>query len=195
MSEPLIGCPHAPLFGGAPSLGYSLRHGLVGWSLCWMTVLPIWAADWPQWRGPQRNGHSSETHLLGEWPPDGPKLLWQVKDIGLGFSTPSVAGGRIYLLGNEGLTNEFALALLAKDGRRRWSVRLGKVGRPEQYPNYPGARSTPAVDGHLLYALGSDGDLVCLETGSGKQRWRKQLGLEFAGRPGDWAYAESPLVD
>jgi outer membrane protein assembly factor BamB len=158
-------------------------------------VLPIWAADWPQWRGPQRNGHSSETLLLGEWPPDGPKLLWQVNDVGAGFSTPSVAGGRIYLLGNEGLTNEFALALSAKDGRRRWSARLGKVGRPEQNPNYPGARSTPTVDGHLLYALGSDGDLVCLETASGKQRWRKQLGLEFAGRPGDWAYAESPLVD
>ncbi len=155
----------------------------------------LFATDWPQWRGPNRDGHSSEAGLLREWPPDGPKLLWQVNGVGSGFSTPSVAGGRIFLLGNEGLTNEFALALSAKDGRRLWSVRLGKVGRPEQNPNYPGARSTPTVDGSLLYALGSDGDLVCLETAGGKQRWRKHLVADFAGRPGDWAYAESPLVD
>src|SRR6266446_6862403 len=155
----------------------------------------LFATDWPQWRGPQRNGHSSETHLLREWPPGGPKLLWQVNDVGSGFSTPSVASGRIYLLGNEGLTNEFALARSAKDGRRLWSVRLGRVGRPDQNPNYPGARSTPTVVGKFLYALGSDGDLVCLETAGGKQRWRKHLGADFAGRPGEWAYAESPLVD
>ena len=185
----------APSFAGLPSWGRWLHHGLVGLPFCWIIALPICAADWPQWRGPQRNGHSAETGLLREWPQGGPKLLWQVNNVGSGFSTPSVAGGRIYLLGNEGLTNEFALALSAKDGRRLWSVKLGKVGRPEQNPNYPGARSTPTVDGDLLYALGSDGDLVCLETAGGKQRWRKQLGADFAGRSGDWAYAESPLVD
>jgi outer membrane protein assembly factor BamB len=172
-----------------------LYHRLVELSLCWMIALPVQAADWPQWRGPERNGHSSETNLLREWPPDGPKLLWQINDVGAGFSTPSIAGGRIYLLGNVGLTNEFALALSAVDGHRLWSVRLGKVGRPEQNPNYPGARSTPTVDGKLLYALGSDGDLVCLETRGGKQRWRKHLVADFTGRCGDWAYAESPLVD
>ena len=172
-----------------------LYHGLVVISLCWIIALPICAADWPQWRGPHRNGHSSETHLLREWPQDGPKLLWQVNNVGAGFSTPSVAGGQIYLLGNEGLTNEFALALSAADGRRLWSVRLGKVGRPEQNPSYPGARSTPTVDGKFLYVLGSDGDLVCLATADGKQRWRKHLVTDFAGRSGEWAYAESPLVD
>src|SRR6266404_721123 len=170
-------------------------YGLLALSFCQLITPSIFAADWPQWRGPQRNGHSSETHLLREWPPDGPKLLWQVNDVGSGFSTPSVATGRIYLLANEGLTNEFALALSAKDGRQLWSVRLGNVGRPEQNPNYPGARSTPTVDGKLLYALGSDGDLVCLETAGGKQRWREHLGADFDGTPGDWAYAESPLID
>ena len=185
----------APSLAGSRFLGCWTLHGLVELTLCWIIVLPTCAADWPQWRGPQRNGHSAETSLLRDWPPDGPKLLWQVSEVGAGFSTPSVAGGRIYLLGNQGLTNEFALALSAEDGRRLWSVRLGKVGRPEQNPNYPGARSTPTVDGHLLYALGSDGDLVCLETAGGQERWRKQLGADFAGKSGDWAYAESPLVD
>jgi outer membrane protein assembly factor BamB len=108
-------------------------------------------------------------------------LVWQVNDVGSGFSTPSVAGGRIYLLGNEELSNEFALALSAEDGRRLWWVRLGKVGCPEQNPNYPGARSTPTVDGNLLYALGSDGDLVCLEAAGGQQRWRRQLVADLLG--------------
>src|SRR5947209_2623971 len=74
-------------------------------------------------------------------------------------------------------------------------MRIGKVGNPDQNPPYPGARSTPTVDGDLLYALGSDGDLACLETATGKVRWRKSLRTDFGGRPGAWAYAESPLVD
>ena len=160
-----------------------------------MMAQPVCAADWPQWRGPERNGHSSETGLLREWPQDGPKLRWQINNVGAGFSTPSVAGGRIYLLGNEGLENEFVLALSTEDGHRLWVAKLGKVGRPEQNPNFPAARSTPTEDGQLLYALGSDGDLVCLETEDGKERWRKHLVADFAGQPGDWAYAESPLVD
>jgi outer membrane protein assembly factor BamB len=122
-------------------------------------------------------------------------LLWQVKEIGAGYSTPSVVGDRLYLLSNEGLENEFALALSAENGSRVWSTKLGVVGNPKQDPNYPAARSTPTVDGNVLYALGSDGDLVCLETASGKERWRKSLRTDFGGKPGVWAYSESPLID
>ena len=103
------------------------------------------AADWPQWRGPQRNGSSPETGLLKEWPKEGPRLLWQVKDIGSGYSTPAVVGDRLYLLSNQGLENEFVQALGAKDGQRIWSQRIGKVGNPDQQPNYPAARSTSSL--------------------------------------------------
>ena len=149
------------------------------------------AADWPQWRGPQRNGVSSETGLLKEWPKAGPKLLWRVTDIDYGYSTPAVAGDQIVLLSNRGKTDEFVQSLSVHDGKQIWSTRLGKVG-PN---NYPGARSTPTVDGNFLYALGSDGDLACVETASGKIVWQKNLRTEFGGKPGIWAYAESPLVD
>ncbi len=120
------------------------------------------AADWPQWRGPNRDGISKETGLLKQWPKGGPKLLWHVKDIGFGYSTPAVVGDRIYLLSNRGLDNEFVQALHVKDGTQVWSTKLGKVG-PNEKVNYPGARSTPTVDGDVLYALGSDGDLACVE--------------------------------
>src|SRR5438270_589986 len=91
-------------------------------------ALALTAADWPQWRGPQRNGISKETGLLPEWPKDGPKLVWQIKSLGEGFSTPAVAGGRIYVLGNKGMDDEFIQALDAKDGGPVWSHHLGKVG-------------------------------------------------------------------
>src|SRR5437870_7449516 len=112
--------------------------GLIGssWAL---------AADWPQWRGPNRDGVSQETGLLKEWPKEGPTMLWQVKDLGSGYSTPSVVGGRLYVIANTGLQDEFAKALEVKGGKVIWSTRIGKVGKPNQQPNYAAARSTPTV--------------------------------------------------
>lgn len=153
------------------------------------------AADWPQWRGPNRDGVSQETGLLKEWPKEGPKLLWQVNDAGAGYSTPAVVGDRLYLLGNKGMEDEFVQARAVADGKVAWTTRVGNVGNPKQKPAYPAARSTPTVDGDLLYAIGSDGDLACLETAGGKVRWQKNLRTDFGGKPGIWAYSESPLVD
>jgi outer membrane protein assembly factor BamB len=166
----------------------------MGIGLC-LLPLETQAADWPQWRGPQRNGISAETGLLSEWPKEGPKLVWQVKDIDSGYSTPSVVGDRLYLLSNQGLDNEFVQALDTKGGKRVWSQRIGKVGNPDQQPNYPAARSTPTVDGEQLLAFGSDGDLACLERATGKVRWQKNVRKDYGGQPGIWAYSESPLVD
>jgi outer membrane protein assembly factor BamB len=161
-------------------------------SLSFVTALH--AADFAQWRGPLRDGHSPETELLKEWPKEGPKLLWQVTDVGGGYSTPSVVGDRIYLFGSDA-SEESVIALNAKDGGKVWSAKLGKVGHPEQKPSYPGARSTPTVDEKFLFALGSDGDLACLEIANGKEVWRKHLRTDFGGKYGEWAYSESPLVD
>jgi outer membrane protein assembly factor BamB len=152
-------------------------------------------SDWPQWRGPQRDGISKESGLLKQWPKEGPKLLWQMNDIGDGYSTPAVVGKRLYLMSNHGMENEFVQALSTEDGKPIWTTRVGNVGNPNQNPPYPKARSTPTVDGNLIYGLGSDGDLACLEAKSGKIRWQKSIRKEFGGQPGEWAYAESPLVD
>jgi len=93
------------------------------------------------------------------------------------------------------MDNEFVQALSTQDGRVLWTTRVGNVGNPNQDPPYPKARSTPTVDGNFVYALGSDGDLVCLEAKSGKILWQKSLRKDFAGQPHEWAYSESPLVD
>src|SRR6266850_6067597 len=133
------------------------------------TLLParLQADDWPQWRGPQRDGVSKETGLLKQWPKDGPKLQWKLADIGSGYSTPAVVGDRLYLLANEGPDSEFVQAHAVKDGKRIWRTPLGKVGANPPQMSYLGARSTPTVDGDSLYALGSDGDLACVDIGTG----------------------------
>ncbi len=174
----------------------STSRKVVALSLCGMVALcALLAANWPQWRGPERDGISKETGLLQQWPAEGPTLLWQVSDLGDGYSTPAIVDDRIYLISNEGLDNEFVQALDVEDGEQIWAQRIGIVGNPEQRPPYPGARSTPTVDGKLLYALGSDGDLVCMETETGNVRWQKHLRNDFGGEFGEWAYSESPLID
>lgn len=164
---------------------------VIGIGVC---ARPVGAGDWPQWRGPQRDGISSETGLLHAWPQGGPKIAWKTDKVGEGYSTPAVAADRVYLIGNEGKQKEFVEALSAQDGRQLWLTVIGQVGK-NRGPQYPGSRGTTTVDGDLLYAIGSNGDLDCLETATGKIVWHKDLRSEFGGIPGSWAYSESPLVD
>ena len=172
-----------------------------GLFLVWTFLLPSVVSaqknpglgDWPCWRGPERTGVSAETGLLGQWPKDGPRLVWKAGALGGGYSTPSVAGGRVFLMGSEG-AEEFLRAVDARTGRILWSTKVGAVGKNEG-PNYPGPRCTPTVGSDAVYALGSDGDLVCADPVSGKIRWHKHLEKDFDGNRGIWAYTESPLLD
>ena len=149
--------------------------------------------DWPGWRGADRTGVSTEKGLLKTWPKEGPKLLWTCAGLGEGYSTPSVAGGKLFVMGSlKG--EEFVHAIDLRDGKILWSRKIGKVGE-NIGPPYPGPRATPTIEGDRLYTLGSDGDLVCLECGSSKVVWARHLVKEFEGNRGPWAYTESPLVD
>ena len=95
------------------------------------------AADWPQWRGPNRDGISKETGLLKEWPQDGPKLIWQVKDLGGGYATPSVAGGRIYIDGEQGDRGGVGQGP-RREGRQPDLVHAHRQGRqPRPAPKLP----------------------------------------------------------
>ncbi|HLX61697.1 MAG TPA: PQQ-binding-like beta-propeller repeat protein [Planctomycetota bacterium] len=164
-------------------------------AIAFVFAVSVAAADYPQWRGPNRDGISPETGLLKEWPKDGPKLAWKKEGIGGGWSTPSVAGGKIFLIVDKD-KKESALALDEKDGNQIWSTELGAVGgNASQAPQYPGSRSTPTVDGEFVYCLGSDGDLACLDVAKGGVKWKKNLKTDFGGKAGMWAYAESPLID
>ncbi len=151
--------------------------------------------DWPSWRGIHRTGLSTETGLLKQWPEGGPKLVWKITKLGGGYSTPSVAGGRIYVLATREDKKEYVVALDIKDGKQLWATRAGMTIGEDGGFTYPGARSTPTVDGDRVYALSSDGVLVCLGTDKGELIWKKNLKTDFGGKTGFWNYAESPLID
>jgi outer membrane protein assembly factor BamB len=144
------------------------------------------AADWPQFRGPHRDNVSKDTGLLKSWPMDGPPLAWKTQGLGGGYSSLSVAGDRVYTLGNKGKASH-VVALKRGSGKIVWSVEVGKAGG--------NLGCTPTVDGGRVYALGQEGDLVCLEAKDGKRDWHRNLLKEFGGRYGGWHYCESPLVD
>jgi outer membrane protein assembly factor BamB len=162
------------------------------------TLLPCpWlAADsWPQFRGPERTGRSAEKGLLQEWPKGGPSLLWTFAEAGIGFSSPAIVGDKLYIAGAHG-DDSFVICLNVASGKEAWRHKLGPIFTFQNNTWGDGPRSTPTVDGSLLYALGGFGDLVCLEAAGGKEVWRKHLAKDLDGEMMTvWGYSESPLVD
>jgi len=147
--------------------------------------------NWPQWRGPMRDGISRDTGLLTTWPQGGPTKVWTVGGLGAGFSSVAVVGGRIFTMGDR-RDGQYVIAVSEDAGRELWATRVG--GRHED--EYAGPRSTPTVDGDLLYVETTDGSVVCLESATGRERWRRSLTRDFGGHMmSQWMFAESPLVD
>ncbi len=149
------------------------------------------AADWPQWRGPNRDGISQETGLLESWPASGPPLVWKARGLGEGYSGPAVVGNRLYVQGQEG-NQAFVLALDTNTGKQVWKT-PGGLGFRESHGNGP--RGTPTVDGNRLYAVGADGTLLCLDTETGRKIWSVNFQAKFGGTLPQWAYSESPLIE
>lgn len=155
---------------------------------------PNLPGEWPQWRGPNRDGKSPDVKLLQEWPKGGPPLAWKATGLGTGFSGPAVVGDRVYTLGDQ-KDASYIYCVDAANGKPVWSAKLGPTGNQGAGKDYPGTRGTPAVDGQHVYALGQLGELVCVTAGEGKEVWRKNLVSDFGGTLPDWNYAESVLVD
>ena len=158
--------------------------------LCLLSV-SAGAADWPQWRGPERDGISPEKDLLQAWPEEGLTLLWKTHGLGKGFSSLAIAGRRIFTMGDL-VDSQYLFALDAKRGRYLWKAKVG----PAFANRYAGPRSTPTVNGDRVYALGTEGDLICADTATGEVKWRKSLPRDFGGKMmTHWKFSESPLAD
>jgi outer membrane protein assembly factor BamB len=178
-------------------------------ALAFVTVpAALLAADWPQWRGPDRTNVSKETGLLKGWPEKGPSLAWTYDNAGAGYSGPAVVGDRLYTMGGRGETEYlFALDLTSSPPKEAWAVKLGPLFQWKGNKWNLGPSATPTVDDGLVYGLGGQGILVCVEAASGKERWRKSMAKDLAGEvnpigggleeptPLGWGYTWSPLVD
>jgi outer membrane protein assembly factor BamB len=147
-------------------------------------------ANWPQWRGPNRDGISKETGLLKQWPADGPPLVWKATGAGGGYSSLSIANGKLYTMGLRG-DREFVVAFDVATGKEAWATPNGKAFENDQGD---GPRGTPTVDGDRVYALGGNGDLSALDARTGKIIWTKNVLSEFGGSNITWGISESPLV-
>src|SRR5580692_3379404 len=159
--------------------------------LCCLLGTLAWAADWPQWRGPNRDGISAETGLLDVWPKGGPPLVWKIQGLGEGYSSAAIAAGRLFIQGQHG-DEEYVLAFDANTGKQLWRVH---TGIPFNESRGHGPRSTPTVDGDHLYALAADGMLVCLDAATGKTFWGYNIVDHFHGSVPHWGISESPLVE
>jgi outer membrane protein assembly factor BamB len=146
--------------------------------------------DWPQWRGPGRDGVSLDTGLVKTWPTGGPPILWENSEMGKGQGQPSIANGYVFSIGYD-FKGETVYALDENTGDVLWKTLIGAKVFSTAY----GSCSTPTVDGDRVYALGSHGDLACLDASTGKVLWKKNLITDFGGKVGGNGYCESPLVD
>ena len=157
------------------------------------------AADWPTFRGPGRTAIAADTDLLEDWPADGPPLVWETRGAGRGYASPAIAGERIFTLGDNLSTapdaDEYLSCFDRRTGRQLWKTKTGQPWTSGQ-ESWQSSRSTPTVDGPLVYVLTPYGQLVACLASNGREIFRVDLKGQFGGTKGDsWGYSESVTID
>lgn len=164
------------------------------------------ADDWPQWRGPQRDGVWRESGIRDSLPAGELPVRWRVP-VALGYAGPAVADGKVYLFeyekasgnvsnkpgGRDALEGKERVRCLdATTGEELWRYDYQRVYKIS-YPSGP--RCTPTVDGDRVYALGAEGDLNCLRTSDGSVVWSKSFREDYGVKTPIWGHSAHPLVD
>jgi outer membrane protein assembly factor BamB len=155
-----------------------------------LATSPVFASDWPQYLGPDRNAVSGEKGLLRSWPADGPKVLWTVT-LGEGFGGPAVSEGKVYIYDRVAdKTNIFRCIDLAT-GKEEWTFSNEAPGSVDRN----GTRSVPTIDGNRIYICDPFGNFHCLDKTTHKVLWQKNIWTDFGGADVPrWAIAQNPLI-
>lgn len=156
-----------------------------------LSVACAFAADWPQYLGPNRDSTSAQKGLLRSWPKGGPKVLWTTP-VGIGYGGPAVVGGKVYLLDRDDTVGDKLRCLDFANGRELWSFSYAAAGRYD----HPGSRTVPTVDGDMVYTCGQLGDLYGISTTTHRAVWNKNIWKDFGGgqQLPRWAITQNPLV-
>ena len=152
------------------------------------------AQDWAQWRGPKQDAVCMETGLLKSWPEGGPELLWEVSGLGNGYSSISIADGKVFTMGDIKINSKDAQCVIAIDiqtHKMLWATPIGPIHKDSM----GGPRCTPTYNDGFVYVIGTSGDLACLNADKGDIIWSKNLEKDFDGKNPTWKFSESPLVD
>lgn len=148
--------------------------------------------SWEQWRGPNRQNHSTDTGLIQDWNEHSPKLVWTASGLGKGYASVSIKDNRLFTTGNLP-GGQAVIAINTDDGKILWKTNLID-SNPKH--GYPGARCTPSIDGDRLYAVSTNGAISCLSVADGEVIWTKTFDEEWDGKMmSGWGFSESPLVD
>ena len=145
--------------------------------------------DWYQWRGPNRDGISTEKGLANTWGDAGPSLVYQVEGMGKGMSSLSISNGQLFTIGNLG-DQVYLICRDIKNGELVWKTLFDSS---KKAPN-----GTPTVDPQAkrVYAVSFDGMLVCCNSDTGETVWKKSFTKDFGGlMESGWGFSESPLID
>lgn len=145
--------------------------------------------DWPQFRGPKRDGVSEEKGLLQSWPSEGPKLIWKAPNLGRGFSAPIVVQDRVYITGDVG--DELHIFALDLAGKLVWKATNGAAWKEQ----YPGARSSVTFSDGRIYHENAHGVVTAFDAATGKAQWSVDLLKKFHGENITWGLSECLLVD
>ncbi len=152
---------------------------------------PILALDWPQFRGPGRDGTSPETGLMKQWPDSGPAELWSCGGLGEGYSSVAVADGVVYTCGM--IKGQGYLFAIDSQGKVKYRINYGPEW--DKAGNSPGTRTTPTLDGERLYLMSGQGRIACYNAADGKRLWYIDTLKKFGGKNIRWGIAESVLID
>lgn len=159
--------------------------------LCSLLTTAVFAANWPQFRGPDRNGISSEQNLLRAWPAGGPEVLWSTT-VAQGYSAPSVYAGKVYFNDYDETQSEFLVRCLnLVDGSELWRFKERRRIRP----NHAITRTVAATDGHYVFSLDPKAVLHALDAASGVEIWRKNLVREYGTKIPPWYNGQNPLIE
>lgn len=162
-------------------------------SCCILAAFPhtTFAADWPQFRGPNRDGLSKETGLLRAWPATGPKVLWSVP-VAQGYAGAAIVSGRVYHHDYDEKTNEWlVISRDLRDGKEIWRYKEARLIRP----NHAITRTVPAVDSQFVFSLDPKCVLHSFDAKTGKERWRKDLVTLYKTKIPAWYNGQNPLLD
>jgi outer membrane protein assembly factor BamB len=146
--------------------------------------------NWPQWRGPNRDGFSFEKGLADHWPEKGPEVLWQIS-VGEGYSGVAVSNGRLFSMWDEA-ESQYLICMDARNGKEIWRHKIGSSYK-DGWGNGP--RSTPVVDNNIVYVTSAHGHLLAVNISDGKALWSRDFPTEYGGRIPDHGYSSSPLVE
>jgi outer membrane protein assembly factor BamB len=156
-----------------------------------LSTTAVVAADWPWLYGPRRNHTSEQKGLLRTWPQEGPKVLWTVP-MGAGFGGPAVSAGNVYVLDRDENVGDTLRVLDLATGKELWTFAYEAAGRFM----FAGSRTTPTVDGELVYTVGPMGDLHAINIKTRKPAWRKNIWKDFGGDAElpRWAIVQNPVI-